>query len=353
MMSHPPDPLSRLPAALAGLLICSAVAAGAWLMAALLKGLPEPLSTLPASPMVLAILAGLALAGVTARQPRWQPGLDLARGPLLKLAVALIGLRLSLVELGLLGAQALPLVAVIIVSGLGLTYWLVKSAGGNRELAGLLGVGTAICGASAIAALAPALKARPEETAYAVACVALVGLLATLLYPFVLPHLLRDPIAVGLVMGAAIHDTAQVTAAAAAHEQLWQLDGTINAATVTKLIRNFSMVVVIPLMAWLLSRPGEGPRPAPIPLFILAFVALSVLRSGGDAWFGPDAAAWQALIGTMGSLSQFLFAMAMMAIAASIRTQQLRALGWQPAVAALLAALAVLAIAISWVRWMT
>lgn len=351
-MISQPDDKTVVPAPLSGLLICATLAAGAWILVDLLKRLPEPLSALPASPMVVAILAGLALAGVATRRPAWQPGLDMARGILLKTAVALIGLRLSLVELGALGGQALPLVLVVVLTGLALTFWLVHAAGGNRHLAGLLGVGTAICGASAIAALTPALKARPEETAYAVACVALVGLLATLFYPFLLPPLLADPTAVGLVMGAAIHDTAQVTAAAAAHEQLWQQDGTINAATVTKLIRNFSMVLVIPAMAWLLSEPGSGPRYVPIPLFIVAFVALSVVRSIGDAWLGAQTPAWQALITAMGSVSQFLFAMAMAAIAMGIRFRQLRVLGWKPAAAALLAALAILITAVGWVRWM-
>ncbi len=334
-----------------GLLVCAAIAALAGVLAALLQQLPETVPTVPASPMVLAILAGLALAGVAAGRPSWQPGLEKARGIFLKTAVALIGLRLSLVELGLLGGRALPLVVLVVVSGLALTYWLVRGAGGNRHLAGLLGVGTAICGASAIAALAPALKARPQETAYAIACVALVGLLATLLYPFLLPQLVHDPIAVGLIMGAAIHDTAQVTAAATAHEQLWQLDGTLNAATVTKLIRNFSMVLVIPLLAWMLSEPGTRPRHVPIPLFILAFLALSVVRSAGDAALGADHALWQTLISGAGALSQFLFAMAMAAIAMGIRFGQLRELGWKPAAAALTAALGVLLIAVGWVHF--
>ena len=352
-MSAKPSMTDRAARPVIGLLVCAAVAAVAWLLVRLLQDLPEPVSNAPASPMVLAILAGLALGGVAARRPSWQPGLALARGLLLKTAVALIGLRLSLVELGLLGGRALPLVVLVVLTGLALTYWLVRLAGGNRHLAGLLGVGTAICGASAIAALAPALKARPQETAYSIACVALVGLLATLLYPFVLPPLLADPIAVGLVMGAAIHDTAQVTAAAAAHEQLWQLDGTLNAATVTKLIRNFSMVLVIPLLAWMLSEPGSRMRYVPMPLFILAFLALSVVRSAGDAALGADHAAWQDLIAVAGQISQFLFAMAMAAIAMGIRFTQLQALGWKPAAAALAAALAVLAVAVGWVHFVS
>ncbi|TVS14048.1 MAG: putative sulfate exporter family transporter [Wenzhouxiangella sp.] len=334
-----------------GLAVAAALAALAWLLIGLLQRLPEPLSSLPASPMLVAILAGLALGGVAARRPAWQHGLELARGPLLKIAVALIGLRLSLVELGLLSGRAVPLVVVVIALGLGLTYGLARLAGGGRRLAGLLAVGTAICGVSAIAALAPGIRARPDETAYAIACVALVGLLATLFYPLLLQSLLVDPVAIGLVMGGAIHDTAQVTAAAVAHEQLWQVDGTLNAATVTKLIRNFSMVLVIPVLAWLLAEHDAGPRLVPIPLFIVAFLALSAVRSLGDAVVGADHPVWTGLTDVAGVLSQFLFAMAMTAIAMGIRLAHLRELGWRPAAAAFIAAVAVLAAAIAWVRW--
>lgn len=340
-----------MPPALPGLIVCAAIAALAWALVGLLRQLPEPVSALPVSPMVLAILAGLALAGTAARRGSWQAGMDLAWGMLLKIAVALIGLRLSLIEFGLLGGRALPLVVVVVLTGLVLTYWLVRSTGGNRHLAGLLGVGTAICGASAIAALAPALKARPQETAYAMACVALIGLLATLLYPFILPALVDNPVAAGLVIGASVHDTAQVTAAAAAYEQLWQAEGALNAATVTKLIRNFSMVLVIPLLAWALSAPGEHSRYVPMPLFIVAFLALSAVRSLGDAVLGADQALWHTLISAAGQLSQFLFAMAVAAIAMSIRFQQLKALGPKPAVAALVSALVILVLALGWVRW--
>ena len=352
MISQPNDK-NIMPPALTGLAVCAAIATMAWVLASLLGQLPEPWSAFPASPMVVAILAGLALAGAAAQRASWQAGLALARGNLLKIAVALIGLRLSLVELGLLGGRALPLVVLIVLSGLTVTYWLVRSVGGNRHLAGLLGVGTAICGASAIAALSPALKARPQETAYAVACVALIGLLATLIYPFALPWVVADPIAAGLIIGASIHDTAQVTAAAAAYEQLWQVDGTLTAATVTKLIRNFSMVLVIPLLAWMLSEAGERPRYVPIPLFILGFVALSVVRSAGDAALGADQRVWETLIRSAGVISQFLFAMAMAAIAMGIRFQQLKALGPKPALAALLSAIVILIVALGWQGWLS
>ena len=331
---------------LAGLLVLVVLATVAGWLAAWLRSGP---GNLPISPMVLAILAGLALAGVAAAQPSWQPGLALARGILLKAAVALIGLRLSLSELAWLGGQALPLVLTAVVLGLGVTLGLARLAGANRRLAGLLAVGTVICGVSAIAALAPAIKARHEEVCYAVACIALAGLIGTLVYPFVLPLLLTDPIAAGLVLGTAIHDTAQVTAAATAWEQLWNSQDTLNAATATKLMRNLTMVLVIPAMVWLLAGREDSDR-VPVPLFIVAFVALSALRSLGDLAGADQTLWWPALIDSLGRLSQFMFTMAMAALAMSIRLSDLRTLGWRPAAAAMLAALFILVLAVFWVR---
>ena len=307
----------------------------------------------PLSMMMIALLLGLTLAPVAARRSHWLPGLEVARGSVLKLAVILIGLRLSLVELTQLGLAALPLVVLAIVLGLGLTLALARLLGIDRRLATLLAVGTAICGASAIAATAPALQARREEICYAIACVALLGLSATLVYPVLLPVLLDNPTAVGLVLGASIHDTAQVTAAASLHEQAWAVEGTLAAATVTKLLRNSAMLLVIPaLLWWALRDQPSAQAKVPLPLFILGFLALSVVRTLGDLAWGAEQPAWQWLIETTAWLSTFGFAMALAALAMGIRPDDLRRLGWKPAVVAFVAALAVFMLALLWVRGM-
>ncbi len=329
-----------------GLAVVVGLAALAWAIVAVLARLPLA-AGLPLSMMMVALLLGLALAPWAAGRPGWVPGLELARGPILKLAVILIGLRLSLVEVGQLGVMALPLVLAAIITGLGLTLLLARLFGVDRRLASLLAVGTAICGASAIAAAAPGLNARREEICYAVACVALAGLVATLAYPALLQHLLDSPVAIGLVLGASIHDTAQVTAAASLYEQSWAADGTLAAATVTKLLRNSAMLVVIPLLLWWALRgQGSSTGKVPIPLFIFGFLALSLLRTLGDASWGTDQAAWQWLINAAALLSTFGFAAALAAMALSIRLADLRRLGWKPGLVAAISALGVLLVAL-------
>ena len=330
-----------------GLSVGAAIAGLAWSVAALLRFGPGPLPALPVSPMVLAIFFGVGLAGMVARYPRCEPGLALAHGLLLKTAVALIGLRLSLGEVWTMGGQALPLVVLAITTALLVSLILYYLLATGARLAGLLTVGTAICGASAIAALAPAIRASPAEVCYAIACIALFGLIATVAYPLILPLWLDDPALIGLVMGSAIHDTAQVMAAASAHQQIWAVDGTLETATVSKLLRNTAMVVVIPAAAWIIAGRNSGQR-VTIPYFIAAFLALAAVRSLADTTGLGETNAWQVILTTTNAISQFLFAMAMAALALTIRPRDLVPLGWRPALVAALVAAGMLAVTTAW-----
>ena len=344
------NPSRVIRAAVPGLTVTIGLAAGAWLLVWVLAQMPPPVGQWPLSMMPLAIVTGLALSGVAAHRPGWAAGLNLAHGPILKIAVALIGLQLSLFEASRLGLAALPLVVVVILIGLLLTLGLARFLGANTRLAVLLAVGTSICGASAIAAAAPGLRARSTEVGYAMACIALLGLAATLLYPPLLVGFLDDPEDVGLVLGVAIHDTAQVTAAATLHEQVSGSEGTLVSATVAKLIRNTAMLVVIPLVVWLVSRREGGNRAmVTLPLFIVAFIALSGVRSFGDAWLGPNHSIWQASVNIAGQLSLFAFTMAVTAMAMGINLGEIKEIGWKPAFAAMIAATAMLTFAVLWV----
>lgn len=305
----------------------------------------------PLSSVLIALLAGLALIPAASKHPGWQSGIGLAAGPLLKLGVILVGFRLSLIDLFNIGTSALPLVLLIIMVTLTVTWGLTRAFGISGRLGSLLAVGTAICGTSAIAATAPALKARPEETAYAIACIALFGLAATLAYPPLFQSLFGDPQRVGLALGAAIHDTAQVTGAALLHEQGWQAGGTLAAATVTKLLRNLSMLAVIPLVVMLHFRVARTSAAVPFPWFVLGFVAAACLRTLGDGVLGPDQADWAGLLSSSRLASELLFAMAMAAIGMSLRPTALKRLGWRPAAVALLAALAAGVAATLWLLY--
>lgn len=317
---------------------------------ALAAGIRSATGEIPVGSALLAILAGLIFASPLGSREALQPGLKLAIGPVLKLGVMLIGLRLSLTELGTLGLEVAGLVIGVILAGLMLMAPAGRLLGLGPRLTALLGVGTAICGASAIAATAPGVRARADETAYAIACVALFGLIATLAWPWLFEAVLGDPHRVGIALGAAIHDTAQVTGAALMHEQIHAVSGSLESATVTKLLRNLGMLVVIPLViAWVNRADNQaGGRMPAFPLFVLGFVALSALRTLGDALFSADAETWQVFLGLADQASTILFATALAALGLSIRVAALRALGWQAAAAALAVTVLIAGLVLGW-----
>lgn len=331
------DNATFLRSALPGLLPLFLIALFASLLPLIQPMAPALLARLPLSPILIGILLGMALAPMARRRPQWSAGIKLAAGPWLKFAVVLIGLRLSLGELVATGTTALPMAAGVIVVGLVVALLLGRLLGVPGRLTALLGVGTAICGASAIAAAAPGLRAKPEEIAYAVACVALFGLAATLVYPALFQWLLVDGQRVGLALGGAIHDTSQVMGAAALHAQIWPGGGTVEAATVGKLLRNLGMLAVIPLVIAVAGPAQPGGRRLPrFPLFVLGFIAMAATRTAGDALLPASTIpGWETMLNAAGELSGFLFAMAMAALGMGIQPDVLRRLGWRPAIMAL------------------
>ncbi len=137
--------------------------------------------------------------------------------------------------------------------------WINRALGLPRRLGSLIAVGTSICGVSAIVATGPAIDAEEDEVSYAVACVTLFGLVALFTYPF-LAHAIfgGDARKVGLFLGTAIHDTAQVAGAGLMYREQYRAPEALDTATVVKLTRNLCMAGVIPLMAALYHR-GGGP----------------------------------------------------------------------------------------------
>jgi uncharacterized integral membrane protein (TIGR00698 family) len=328
----------------------------AWIGAGLASGLGSALglSGSPVSPILMAILLGLALRNLFGLPAVFEVGLHLALKRLLRLGVALLGIRLSLGAMGAIGWAALPIVVASIATALVLVTWVGRRVGLPARLATLIAVGTAICGNTAIVATGPAIGASEDETSYAVGCITAFGLLALVFYPFAAHGLFAaDPTLVGYFLGTAIHDTAQVAGAGLLYGQQFGAPEALDVATVTKLLRNLFMVAVNPLMAVLhhRGRPETGvPRPRwqeAVPVFVFGFVAMTLLRTvgdaGGDAPFGGllSAAQWESLIDTTSTASTWLLAVAMASVGLGTHLGRLRKLGFRPLLVGLVAALTV------------
>jgi uncharacterized membrane protein YadS len=191
--------------------------------------------------------------------------------------------------------------------------------------------------------------------------IVLFGFAAMLIYPL-LAFWLFDGNAwrSGLFLGTAVHDTAQVLGAGMAYREYFGAAQALDVATVTKMVRNLAMIAVIPIMAIAFRPAGTAggttgvTARAPrwhqlIPLFVVGFTTMSLLRSVGD--LGPQplgfvsADHWQTFIGAGSKAADALLATAMAAVGLSTRLTTLRSIGPKPLLAALLCALAVGAVA--------
>jgi uncharacterized integral membrane protein (TIGR00698 family) len=304
----------------------------------------------------LAVLFGLLLGHLLPASLR--PGPETLRffsRTVLQAAIVLLGFKLSLASASAVGLAALPIVLTAVLAALCIVLVLARLLRVATRLALLIGVGTAICGLTAIAATAPLIRARPSEVGYAVGCISLFGLAALLLYPW-LAHALfgSDMLRTGLFLGAAIHDTSQVVGAATTYRDLFGGDEIVETATVTKLVRNLLMLGVIPLLALVGRRIEDGaPNPAttpatrmPLPWFLVGFVAACLLRTIGDATPGhPFAilspATWHDMLEVFGSTSQAGLLLALTAVGLETRLGAFRTLGARPVLLALAAAVGV------------
>jgi len=308
----------------------------------------------PVSPILIAIATGLLIRNTLGLPAVYEVGLQLCLKRLLRIGVALLGIRLSLGAVGAIGLAALPVVTGCIVVALLLVSWINRALGLPRRLGTLVAVGTAICGNTAIVATGPVIDASEDEMSYAVGTITVFGLLALITYPFVSHGVFGgDPTLAGLFLGTAIHDTAQVAGAGLLYGQHYGAPEALDTATVTKLVRNLFMVVVIPLMAIVYHRSGadratrkRAPLAQLVPLFVFGFVAMALLRTLGDLGDAPfggllGAAEWTAAIGFVSTLSAWCLTVAMASVGLGTNLKRLRGLGLRPLGVGLAAALAV------------
>lgn len=251
------------------------------------------------SPLIVAIVLGALYANVLpgTMPAQWSAGVNFAARRLLRIAVALYGLRIGIQELLSVGVPGLSVAVIMVLGTLGLGVLLGRLLRLDRETTLLAAAGSAICGAAAVLAFESTLRARPEKSAVAVATVVLFGTLSMFLYP-VLYHAGFFPMsaaALGVFIGGSVHEVAQVVAAASAIDS-----SVVQAATIVKMARVAMLVPLLLLLgAWLAHKAeqpvaearagagsanaqphGKAQRPRlPIPWFALGFLACILLAS--------------------------------------------------------------------------
>jgi len=305
----------------------------------------------PVSPIMMAIVLGVLVRNTLPLPAMFDAGIKFSMVRLLRLGIILLGMGLSLGQVGEVGLKSLPVVVVCVIVALVVVTWLSKRIGLSNRLGTLIAAGTGICGATAIVALAPAINAKDEETSYAVASIALFGMIAMLVYPF-LAHWMFDGNAfqIGLFLGTAVHDTSQVAGSGMVYQQYFGDSEVLDTAMVTKLIRNLGMLLVIPILSVLYHRSSGETTKAPkwwtmVPLFVVGFALMSLLRTIGDmgtpalGFLSPEQ--WSAVTGYAATMAKASLSVAMAAVGLGTSFKGLRRIGFKPLGVGLFSALLV------------
>lgn len=304
-----------------GILFCLAIAIPAWFL-----GKWFPIAGGP----VFAILIGMCLAMLIKKTDRLQPGVKYTSKKILQYAVVLLGFGMNLSDILAKGKQSLPIIIVTISTSLIISFVIYKTMHMPAKISTLVGVGSCICGGSAIAATAPVIDADDEEIAQSISVIFLFNVIAAIIFPALGTILGLSNEGFGLFAGTAINDTSSVTAAAAAWDQMHG-SATLDAATIVKLTRTLAIIpITLVLAMWQMRKAKKGGTQAGgtfslkkiFPFFILFFVLASVITT---VFSLPSS-----VTAPLKDLSKFFIVMAMGAIGFNTNIVKLIRTGGKP-----------------------
>tara|TARA_Y100001936_G_C16036441_1_gene648874 strand:- start:596 stop:1681 length:1086 start_codon:yes stop_codon:yes gene_type:complete len=303
----------------------------------------------PISTVLIAILLGIIMGNAFTPRPGMMIGLDFTQQYILKLGIIFLGIRLSFSDLIKFGSIAIPLVIFCILGVIILIKLLIRKVPISSKMSYLIAIGTSVCGATAIVATAPVINAKKTEVAYAIANITLFGVIAMLVYPYFAEwYFDNNSLEAGLFLGTAIHETSQVAAAGLIYDQQFNNPETLDVATVTKLIRNTALVILIPLFAFLYNRGVVKDQKYSIlsifPYFVIGFIGMIIVRNIGDQIFTTENNnfyIWSKLIEYLKILTTVFLTMAMAAVGISINLSELKSMGYKPFIVGLIAAVTV------------
>ena len=301
----------------------------------------------PISPIIIAIILGLLISNSVKNIHNYSEGFAFSIKYLLKLGIIFLGIRLSISDILLYGSQGLLVIIPCIAISIFIVSNLRKYFQVSYNLSLLIAVGTSICGATAIVALAPAINAKKEEISYAIANITVFGLIAMFLYPLLGFIVFNDnSLAVGLFLGTSIHETAQVAGSGMIYAEQYENPSVLNIATVIKLVRNTMMVMVIPLLAYLARKNSKQNNKINIgsifPYFIIGFLVFGMIRTIGDQFeYQIGSELWNNFIHYIKYSAELLLIIAMSAVGYNTKLDKFKNLGLKPFYLGFIAALSV------------
>lgn len=271
---------------------------------------------------VFAILAGMIIGIFWKDKGSSAAGIKFTSKKILQTAVVLLGFGLPLTQIAQVGVTSLPVIVSTITASLLTAFILCHALHVPSRTAKLIGVGSSICGGSAIAATAPVIKANDQEVAHAISVVFLFNVLAALIFPTLGDAIGMTNDGFGLFAGTAVNDTSSVTAAAAVWDGMHEGANALDYATIVKLTRTLAIIPITFVLAlWVAAREkktaGANGQPTQngfslkraLPTFIVLFLCASIVATVASAT-GVDMTAFEPLK----LASKFFIVMAMAAI---------------------------------------
>jgi len=265
----------------------------------------------------------------------------------LKVGIALLGIGLSIHELFKYGLNSVLLIIINILLVFAILMLLGKCFKISKNLIVLIFMGTSICGVTAIAATSTIIKSNQYDTGYAIVVVAIFGLIAVIAYPYMAHYMLNgNDINAGIFLGAAIHDTAQVSAAGLIYQETFSSPVALEASMTTKLLRNSFLIILIPLLTYFYDRKKTKNKSSIVkffPFFVLGFILLSLARTTGDIFIINTNyhLYWENLIMMIKIASKYMILISMVALGLQIKISSFKKIGLKPLLVGFVAAISV------------
>ncbi len=321
-----------------GMLFCAVIAAAATAVSQIkLGGFSFELIGAP----VISIIAGMLIASVLPSLPKKEvlaSGIKFTSKKVLQWAVIILGFSLNLGTIAKVGTKSLPVIVCTISTSLIVAYILMKAMKINPKTACLIGVGSSICGGSAIAATAPVIDADDSDVAQAISVIFLFNILAALIFPTLGHAIGFGTEGFAVFAGTAVNDTSSVTAAASTAESLYHTNGILSAAVTVKLTRTLAIIPITLALAIYRTKKAKNSGNSGFsfkkifPWFVLYFIAAALITT--IVGFIPENTFTQFyntnFVGAMKYLAKFFIAMAMCAIGLNTNIAELIKKGGKP-----------------------
>lgn len=332
-----------LKAVVPGLALCAVIAVSAWFLGKLVPVIGSA---------VFAIVFGMIIAFF--RRPKWlERGIKLTSKKILQTSIVFLGFGMNFITVVQVGGDSILIIISTIATSLITAFIMSKVLKIPSNTATLVGVGSSICGGSAIAATAPVIRAQDSEVATSISVIFLFNVIAAFTFPAMGQAMGMSSTGFGMWAGTAINDTSSVVAAGQSWESITGDDTALEYATIVKLTRTLAIIpITLVLAVWQLIRAKKSAAAGNggftfsfvkvFPWFVIFFLLAAVVNT----WLFPVMGLGSEVSGFLSDVGKFMITLAMAAIGLNTNVVKLVRSGWKPILMGLVCWIAIAAVSI-------